>query len=468
MAHRGRRTIERSAEQAVRRERFWFPLCGLLVLPWLTVSLSGCPGEATHPMGVDAASDAASDAVSDVGGDASGDAASDTSGDASRVTVTLADCERATVQAAIDMAADDDTVVCPAGTWDWGNTPLTISGKTLTLTGAMGGGTVVTLNWNGSAPLAVVTTTNTFTRVTQFAFVAGTDTASGLGNMIDVTGSGTAFRLDHLTLDPITRRGIVVAQAHGVIDHCMFVGAASGSPQGVSIFGNRAVGGGDTRTGSSEWQLPPQLGTAHAVFVEDNTFTWSTGGDSFYDAYGGARFVIRYNRIHEIAGGHHGNDSGEYRSPHSYEIYNNTWSRSGSAFWTVVNNRGGTGVYFDNVATGLFNGSLVLQNYRSTASYGTAGTCDGANPRDGNLDATGWPCQDQIGRTTDTDGDGVQDSMPLMQWGNTLNGSAWIPTIAAGAESHIQVDRDYFNRAPRAGDAIHPYTPYTYPHPLAL
>lgn len=47
---------------------------------------------------------------------------------------------------------------------------------------------------------------------------------------------------------------------------------------------------------------------------------------------------------------------------------------------------------------------------------------EGDNPLDGNLDATGYPCKDQTGRTTDEDNDGIQDLVPQYQWGNLKNG----------------------------------------------
>lgn len=376
----------------------------------------------------------------------------------------LPDCARTTVQTAINAAAENDTLICPAGSWNWGTTPVTINNKALTLRGAGDNNTVINVNWADAAPLSISTTAGKFVRVTGFKFVMGTDTGTGLGNMIGVGGSATSFRLDHLVFDPIKRRGIVVTQVKGLIDHCIFIGP-SGSPQGVSFFGNRGTGGGDTLIGSIEWQYPAQLGTANAVYLEDSVFIWNTTADSFYDAYSGARFVVRYNTITGVAGGHHGNDSGSYRSPHSYEIYNNTFYNFGSNLPWIFNNRGGTGVYYNNVATGNYNGALALKNYRAgDGIYATPpGACNGTNPRDGNLEK-GWPCQDQIGRTTDNDRNGVQDSLPLHQWNNTLNGAAW--KVSGGSTGTIIENRDYYNRAPQSGDAMYGYKAYTYPHPL--
>ena len=94
--------------------------------------------------------------------------------------------------------------------------------------------------------------------------------------------------------------------------------------------------------------------------------------------------------------------------------------------------------------------------------------CNGLSKLDGNLDATGYPCLDQIGRTSDMNGDGIQDSAPLYEWNNTLNGADTDITIHRfgncnnpSVADHIKENRDYYNDTKKPG-----YSPYTYPHPL--
>ncbi len=87
---------------------------------------------------------------------------------------------------------------------------------------------------------------------------------------------------------------------------------------------------------------------------------------------------------------------------------------------------------------------------------------------DGNEDATGYPCLDQVGRSTDSSGLGSPQAYePLYEWNNTINDLDLDISIANDAcektTSHIVEGRDYFNDTQRPG-----YTPYTYPHPLTL
>ncbi|MCX6814873.1 MAG: hypothetical protein NTY20_04470 [Candidatus Aenigmarchaeota archaeon] len=94
---------------------------------------------------------------------------------------------------------------------------------------------------------------------------------------------------------------------------------------------------------------------------------------------------------------------------------------------------------------------------------------------------------DQIGRTTDSNNDGVQDLVPLFVWGNkddgviknmTISGCDVVPT------TYLKEGRDFYNNAvtynPLTGmyeaqfrdddGSIKQwkYKPYTYPHPLTL
>jgi len=80
----------------------------------------------------------------------------------------------------------------------------------------------------------------------------------------------------------------------------------------------------------------------------------------------------------------------------------------------------------------------------------------------------GWPGQDQVGRSTDSDADGYQDMEPFYEWNNTVNDTDAniVITNEWGCENpsvadHIRENRDFYNDTPRPG-----YTPYVYPHPL--
>ncbi len=83
---------------------------------------------------------------------------------------------------------------------------------------------------------------------------------------------------------------------------------------------------------------------------------------------------------------------------------------------------------------------------------------------DGNEEPDGYPCYDQIGRSTDSGPGTPQAQEPLYAWNNTLNGAKADVTVHWGCSDvavHIQENRDFYNDTPRPG-----YTPYPYPHPL--
>ncbi|OGS28136.1 MAG: hypothetical protein A2297_09615 [Elusimicrobia bacterium RIFOXYB2_FULL_48_7] len=100
--------------------------------------------------------------------------------------------------------------------------------------------------------------------------------------------------------------------------------------------------------------------------------------------------------------------------------------------------------------------------------------CDGTSSFDGNVipfgqPGAGYPCLDQIGRGPGTEllsGVTVQKSEPVYLWNNTVNGSPSGLIINTGCSARplqIVENRDYYNGIPRPG-----YTPYTYPHPMAI
>jgi len=375
-------------------------------------------------------------------------------GGANAETIQAASCSRGDVQKAIDAAHDGDTVEVPAGTATWaaqgGNRPaVLISGKVLTLKGAGVDRTVITdgntaewkdlLLWiDGGKPA----------RITGFTFKGGARGAAAIA-----VRHSTGWRIDHCKFQSNHEsRGIwSYADSFGVIDNCSFVG----SRQGVCIKGN----------GAESWKKALALGTAEAVYIEDCNFADVPLGA--VDAYHGARYVFRHNTImrpgksYNAFLGHHGCDSGGYRSTFSFEIYANKMQAApprGQGAGEVAHLRGGTGVIFNNAASGCARG-INATNYRSSKKLGSTlckswGVCDGTNPNDGNEEPNGYPALDQIGRSTH------QILEPLYEWDNTLNGKDMDIGVSTGPQ-HIQKSRDFYNDTKRPG-----YKPYTYPHPL--
>lgn len=384
---------------------------------------------------------------------------------ADAATITAASCSQSDVQAAIDSANDGDTVVVPAGTSTWTtsseNAPaVSIVEKAITVKGAGMDKTVITDATGAKCfqvPLQVIGAEGKPLRITGLTF----DGESSGDGAIKIGGACKSWRIDHCKFDDTGGRGIW-AGGYGVIDHCVFVDTS----QGVAVLGD----------GDGSWERPFTPGSANAVYVEDCTFDYSRPNAGALDAYGGARYVFRHNTVINTSVGHHGFDSGGYRSTHSYEIYENTF-RITDADVNLPRTmffRGGTGVVFNNTITRAYQSRrlyalypIVVTNYRACQGHGTEvcakwGRCDGTNPLDGNEDSTGYPCRDQIGRTSG------QVLEPLYEWGNTLDGQDTDIGVynfpgcdSPSVHDHVKENRDFYNDTPRPG-----YTPYPYPHPL--
>lgn len=405
------------------------------------------------------------------------------------------------VQKAIASAASGDTVAVPAGTASW-TSMLTLSGKVLTLQGAGIDLTTVTDVSSGQHLIDVVCTAATQVRITGFTFVKSAAHTEGM-LFIEGTKPGgndeVGFRIDHnkLLFPSVGGRGIEPSGIFGLIDHNQIVVKGGGSQQTVSVVGSSiALDGGFT-----PWTHPLTLGTNHAVYIEDNVFDYTANdqAEDAIDAVSGARLVVRYNTFLSISQGFHGTDSGNIRSPHSFEVYNNTYTNNSKTKIRYLTVRGGTGVVFNNTyggTIGSWNG-ITLQYYRaysamsnwqqSTGAVWQLGASDpatngsrtcslnggfGFNSIDKEtlgkwgssfqrgFDGTGpngYPGRDQPGISTG------QVSEPIYTWNNgpevpgTWAGGA--PADEALLKTFIQQGRDYIlGQRPN-------YKPFTYPYP---
>jgi len=147
-------------------------------------------------------------------------------------------------------------------------------------------------------------------------------------------------------------------------------------------------------------------------------------------------------------------------------------SPSGTYMYVPFLLRAGTGVVFNNRLSGTYTRPVIMvDNQRScldccTSCDFTWDRCDGDSPYDGNLDSSGYPCRDQIGRSTDSGRTSPQSFEPLYEWNNTYSGQdvdiILNPEYCSLQSQHVIENRDYYNDRQRAG-----YAPYQYPHPLA-
>ena len=340
-------------------------------------------------------------------------------------TVTAVSPARADVVKAINAAANGDTVVVPSGSASW-SSGISLGAKAITIQGAGIGATVVA--FTGSGDLFSVSQHATVgTRITGFTF----NGASGLHRRIIRTSgspSTAAFRIDHCRFYS-TNDAIFITTTGGgpgLIDHCVFLSEVAP----IEMIHNE----GYDFTSNAGWVYAVKPGSADAVYVEANSFTFNASGNPayFYGAsamqnYYGSRTVFRYNTNTMCQFDNHG--TAGQRGGRWYECYSNRFvtiaNANQDAYFAL---RAGSGVVFGNIHTGpnIGAGNIKLEEE----------------------DCGDYPQQDQIGRGQN------QTLDPLYIWDNTD-----MP-IGNQSDSLIQEDRDYFTTA-KPG-----YTPYVYPHPL--
>jgi len=372
-------------------------------------------------------------------------------------TLEAASCELTDVLAVVGSAVSGDVVVVPAGSCTWATpaayTPCIALPAGVTLQGAGIDQTTLDDGTGTNSSEDLIDGTDG-SRITGFSF---SDSRSVTDYKSPITISGTGWRVDHNKFAPAQTRIGITSGGAGLIDNNLFVDTS----HGVDVIGD----------GDPSWSAPSAVGTGEQVYMEDNTFEYSGLNDGAYDAYNGARYVFRHNTVHGTNVGHHGFDSGGFRSPYSAEIYGNTFDNAATAIFTTMNFRGGSQLIFDNTVTatgGSYNGFVILRNYRSddgyTANDGNSwDTCNGTSTYDGNeAGGEGYPCHDQIGRGTD------QELSPTYLWNNAFKDGVAPAVDVEGYEDgararayHILADRDYYEGTPKPG-----YAPFPYPHPL--
>ncbi len=104
------------------------------------------------------------------------------------------------------------------------------------------------------------------------------------------------------------------------------------------------------------------------------------------------------------------------------------------------------------------------------------GACDGLREDVDGDGLNGYPCSQQAGQTFGGLDSNTQARFPVYGWNNRKNGTVtdtWTQygTMCKRESSVLQLNRDFFNRAPQFGDEGYAffvgYKPYACPHPLA-
>lgn len=343
---------------------------------------------------------------------------------------------------AISSASNGATVCVTSGTTA---SAVTISGKNICVIGGVGGGTTTLTN---SIP---VDFSSTASRVSGF-------TMTTMDNYLQIVG-GQGWRIDHNQLLHSSPCGGCFA--------FLIVGLASDPVEGLidnNTIANGSVvqfGEDDSTGGRTRWNEALNMGTIHAVYAEDNLMRLDSPSGSQYlnamDGRLGERVVGRFNdlvgqrfEVHSVQGDHS-------RAGRLWEFYNNSLTNNPAnpnarTFFV----RGGTGAIFHNKMDNLwlFGQAIQLDNVRSHECSAETDDCPGTpeptnnqlptwrmcgwsvgvdqpngnSQVDGNVSGQhGWPCLDQIGRSTDSafwgsgyplPKPGTQASEPAVIWRN--------------------------------------------------
>jgi hypothetical protein len=384
-------------------------------------------------------------------------------------TVYYSDGSVASVQGLQNAALNGDTIILPAGNFNW-DSQISIT-KAITVQGAGPGATNITSSCTGGQAVSIACVPGQTTIIRDFTI----SNSISSNCFFYVTGSGIRqYHFTNLSFSGSGGNGLYTIWisspgdptqgqgAYGVIDSCTW----SGGRSGLFVRDN-------PNANPNSWNRPMSFGTEQAVYVEDCTFSAVSqfpNANVAMDGDNGCRIVFRHNQLQDYCVGTHGADSsGPINSALQHEIMHNVFTvtdQVSQAF--CIQFRGGTGAVFDNtmnaLGSGGYNNLLVLEYYRASAGGGGVCQQDRFYP------------QDYVG--TQQPGSGYripgQDphypsapwgSVPVYDWSNHINAPLWFTEVGVGLDSQaalfMQQGRDYFVGIPKPG-----YTELAYPHPL--
>jgi len=280
-------------------------------------------------------------------------------------TLNAPSCSQSDVQATVNSSSNGDTVVVPAGNCTWSSQVL-VSGKALTIIGATTcdgtpttqttscvDNTIITLTYGPNSQTLIVSNTSAanFVRLTGFTFIDGTSgTSNGVIRFSNGMHGSVSFRVDHIHLKS-NSGGVFInlSDSYGLADHILVdeTGTTGMNPP-IVIYGDYAT------RGYQNWNDPTNEGSNQAIYIENCTYNaLHSGSEGFFDAYAGAKLVVRYNAINNSGNsGAHGTDSGNWRSVLLQEIYNNTFTNNTGNSQAPMTVRGGILLMFNNTLTG--------------------------------------------------------------------------------------------------------------------
>ena len=216
--------------------------------------------------------------------------------------IPAASCSRADVQAAVNQAADGDTVILPAGVCAWSEAVLWTN-QNITVRGA--GKDVTTIHCQACFSITSNAADSAYSHWRLSNMTLQGPSPSGITITIwdNVSSWHYGWRIDHIKFNypgAGSGYGVFIGGAtYGVIDSSDWIW---GGGLAIIIAGQMSdewPGSATHPQGGYLLSQPLDLGTHKAVYIEDNTFTGSSpGGMAAYDtSSGGGRAVFRYNTV---------------------------------------------------------------------------------------------------------------------------------------------------------------------------
>ena len=330
--------------------------------------------------------------------------------------------DQGSVQTCVNKAVSGDTINVSAGSATWSSS-VTFSGKNLIIVGAGIGNTII------SSSSIQADGCNSPCEITGFTW--------NMGNYMQISGS-IGWRVDHNAFTRATWDYVFFTYGNGPT-------ATEGLFDHNTVTYGRVVMYGESNStgGQYRWSEPLNMGTSHAVYVEDNIVNnpdGSTGGSygNFTDGNDGCRLVVRFNSMLGSRFESHGVQGDNNDGCVLFEYYNNAMAQPAKPNYRPMFIRGGTGVVFHNTSDGKYNvinidtdrsneDSIARQvpNWQfcdGLAQSANTGGFTFTHPKTVIVDgagAGGYPCRDQIGRG--------QNAFRWVDFGSSVPTQALVP-----------------------------------------
>jgi len=375
-----------------------------------------------------------------------------------------ASCSNTDIQTAIDAALDGDKVTIPAGSCTWTGNVTVPNTKGLRIHGAGVASTIITTN--GFTLKLQTSSANQPLRVTAIRFKATNTT-----QMISFRGTAQDWRIDNNIFDDDSVSGVFAIRVgvsnpnvdtftYGLIDNNQFINRNFAT----SVFIEWPRGATDpVAAGDWIWGEAAERGTAQAVYIEDNVFSGTLNVSQVVDCRWGAKYVLRYNTIHNPWISTHSGCTNQGRGPIWQEVYKNTFTDDSNRYGgNQIEGRSTSGIWYNNTSAATLVRFFINmdheRSYRTDCPGPYGPRCDGSRTWDENTSGEdGWRCLDQPGWGPPQLNDmSAYKFSGGFTWENRDNGVLVNMSTSGPAftDTHLNFGRELFNQADMTIDVI--------------